>query len=67
MADGSGATREADVSRIETDQSRGLYFWVSCREQLCSHVTKFTPNWCEQCGWAFASKCPAHDLDEECK
>jgi hypothetical protein len=46
-----------DVSRPESDQARGIYFWRSCGLQLSNRRTEFTPHWCSSCRFAFATVC----------
>lgn len=57
----------ADVDKLESDSERGIYFMRSTSYvpkaggyvtiQCGSHVTRFTPRWCEVCGCAVAEWC----------
>lgn len=50
-----------------SDHAREIYFWRHGREggghvTFCSHLTNFTPFWCEWHGWACSEECPV-DFD----
>ncbi len=64
--------RHAEVSKPASDEARDIFFWSHRAESLTggeyedltfsTHVTKFTPNWCEAHGWAFGSRCLACEV-----
>lgn len=52
--------REATVEKKASDPERKVYFWHSEGVSMSTHVTQFTPAWCERHGFAFSGeKCPA--------
>jgi hypothetical protein len=51
--------QHASVSKIASDQERGIYFWKIDGIQCCSHATHFTPRVCELHSVAFDTVCPS--------
>lgn len=61
---------ESDVETLGSDEKLGVLFWTMQDDdcayvQYCSHVTRFTPQWCPHHLWAFDRTCLA--CEEELK